>query len=475
MVNKHTTETVAIAGAGLGGLCLAHGLRKAGIDVSVYERDPAPLVRRQGYRITVDEHGTRALRDCLPPHLFDLAAAVAKGAGGYFRYTDRNLRDAFKLTFPDNAEMLGQVDRQTLRTILLMGLEDRVHYAKAVTRIATGTHGAVLQFEDGSRAVEASVVVAADGAGSRLAAQLLPDRPAVDLGASALWGSAPLTVGGRSLLPRAFDRSGVLAVGDSPGRAVFFTEMRFPERPDEVFARLAPDYKAPVNDDYIMWGLVYTPASAPEVGADLSPAQLHAVAEHLSGEFHPIIRHMIVTTAPESVMRTHLRASQRPGTWPQGHVTLLGDAVHSMPPFGAHGGNTALRDAALLAGELQGAFDGSAALTDALAAYRAEMSEYAFEAVDAATKGTQRLIHSSPFQRWMMLRLMPRLHRPTVLARCSRRTRRCCEFRSGRVVKPPSACWPIPTGTPAPSSCRRVRVRNGRRPPGRVGHCRSIF
>ena len=43
---------VAVAGGGLGGLCLAQGLGKAGIDVTVYERDAQLAARRQGYRFT---------------------------------------------------------------------------------------------------------------------------------------------------------------------------------------------------------------------------------------------------------------------------------------------------------------------------------------------------------------------------------------------------------------------------------------
>jgi 2-polyprenyl-6-methoxyphenol hydroxylase-like FAD-dependent oxidoreductase len=268
----------------------------------------------------------------------------------------------------------------------------------------------VLHFADGDQSA-ASVVVAADGAGSRLAAQLLPDRPPLDLGATALWGSAKLAAGDRSLMPQALERSGVLAIGDSPGRAVFFTEMRFPESPEKAFARLAPDYQAPVNDDYVMWGLVYTAGSTPAAGAEPSPAQLHALATQLSAEFHPLIRDLIAATDPESVLRTRLRASPRPGSWPPGRVTLLGDAVHAMPPFGAHGGNTALRDAALLASKLGPAISERTPLANSLTAYQEEMSGYAFAAVAAATKSTRRLTHASPFQRWVMLRLLPRLHR----------------------------------------------------------------
>ncbi|HEV2655851.1 MAG TPA: NAD(P)-binding protein, partial [Ktedonobacteraceae bacterium] len=43
---------VLIVGAGIGGLCLAQGLRKSGIRVSVYERDSSPYFRNQGYRIS---------------------------------------------------------------------------------------------------------------------------------------------------------------------------------------------------------------------------------------------------------------------------------------------------------------------------------------------------------------------------------------------------------------------------------------
>src|SRR5215471_168626 len=128
--DQTSSLSVAIAGAGLSGLCLAQRLRQAGIDVHVYERDPGPFVRRQGYRITVDRDGIAALRDSLPDELFELALATGGTSGGFFRFTNARLRDAFKLTF--NATPTGgrQMDRQVLRAILLAGLEDRVHYGK---------------------------------------------------------------------------------------------------------------------------------------------------------------------------------------------------------------------------------------------------------------------------------------------------------------------------------------------------------
>lgn len=51
---------VVIIGGGLGGLCAAHGLRTAGIGMTVHERDPAPGHRPQGYRLHFDSHGAGA-------------------------------------------------------------------------------------------------------------------------------------------------------------------------------------------------------------------------------------------------------------------------------------------------------------------------------------------------------------------------------------------------------------------------------
>jgi cation diffusion facilitator CzcD-associated flavoprotein CzcO len=50
-----SATNVIIIGAGTGGLCLAQGLRRAGIGVAVYERDRTRRDGLQGYRV-----GTRA-------------------------------------------------------------------------------------------------------------------------------------------------------------------------------------------------------------------------------------------------------------------------------------------------------------------------------------------------------------------------------------------------------------------------------
>jgi 2-polyprenyl-6-methoxyphenol hydroxylase-like FAD-dependent oxidoreductase len=52
---------VLIIGAGTGGLCLAHGLKRAGISVAVYERDRTRTGGLQGYRVGIDPDGSRAL------------------------------------------------------------------------------------------------------------------------------------------------------------------------------------------------------------------------------------------------------------------------------------------------------------------------------------------------------------------------------------------------------------------------------
>ena len=65
-----TTPHVLIIGGGIGGLCLAQGLRKSAISVALYERDQSQYFRGQGWRISLKEEGTSALRACLPENPF---------------------------------------------------------------------------------------------------------------------------------------------------------------------------------------------------------------------------------------------------------------------------------------------------------------------------------------------------------------------------------------------------------------------
>src|SRR5690349_18237499 len=86
---------VIIAGGGLGGLCLAHSLHRGGISAAVYERDTTADSRDQGYRISLKGTGAQALRECLPPHLYDLAQATAIRQARRMAFTDDQLVPKF--------------------------------------------------------------------------------------------------------------------------------------------------------------------------------------------------------------------------------------------------------------------------------------------------------------------------------------------------------------------------------------------
>ncbi|GIJ45312.1 FAD-dependent oxidoreductase [Virgisporangium aliadipatigenens] len=409
-----TTEfSVAIAGAGLSGLCLAQYLTRAGIDVHVYERDPGPFVRRQGYRIILDRFGLEALRESLPRPLFRLVLATSDEPGGHLRFTDSRLRDAFTITFKDEAHATRQVDRLTLRSILQSGLDGRIHYGHSAIGVEESGRGRLrLHFSDGG-AAEASVVVGADGVRSALRAQLMPDAEPANTPMAGVYGRSPLRRNGESVIPEPLRTSGVLSIADRPGRAFFFTSMRFGENPPDAFARLAPGSYAPTGDDYVMWGLLLRQVEVPfSFRGDL--LALRELAARKSAGFHPLIQRLVDTAELDATVLNPFATGRRPRRWAVPRATMMGDAVHAMPPFGAHGGNTALRDAALLGSRLVEALASGTPVEDAITRYQNEMVPYAFRAVDTAAGLMRRLTGNAAAPHWVLTRVLPRLHRVTV-------------------------------------------------------------
>jgi 2-polyprenyl-6-methoxyphenol hydroxylase-like FAD-dependent oxidoreductase len=404
--------SVAIAGAGLSGLCLAHSLLRAGFDVQIYERDPAPHVRRQGYRITIDEHGIAALQRCLPPHLFKLFLTTTSPTNetGYFRVTNQELGEIFSLSFkgdPSGTDLKvpRQMDRQTLRTIMLEGLQERVHYGKEALRAETTSDGSALYFSDGSH-THASIVVAADGVNSSLRKQLLPDYEPEDVNSWGIYGRTLLVQNGRSLVPSRLKNSGVFSIGPL-SHGFFFTTMNFRENPEEAFARFEVDQVPPITDDYVMWAVVLPKEQFPELQEKLNAEKIHRIAQNVTQDFHPVLQRFVEKADIDYTMKVKFKAGKKITTWPVSRITFMGDAVHAMPPTGAHGGNTALRDAALLAEKLEVAVKNGESLEKAIGSYQEEMSKYVFKEVEESKKMMNRLSIKNPFMSWVMLRTIP--------------------------------------------------------------------
>ena len=153
------TMKVLVAGGGIGGLALAQGLRRAGIQVDVYEGDPHAADRLQGYRIHINRAGSRALYDLLPPPLFEAFVATSGQPNTGIGFFDHRLRElvwfgddaapwaASRGTPPaDSPEVIDackSVSRITLRQILLTGLDGTVHFGKTLDSFSVDASAAV--------------------------------------------------------------------------------------------------------------------------------------------------------------------------------------------------------------------------------------------------------------------------------------------------------------------------------------------
>jgi len=391
---------VAIAGGGLAGPCLAHGLRRAGVDVTLYERDAGPAVRTQGYRIHISPEGTDALRACLPPELYELVSATSGLPGSGVTILDPQLDVLRRFAFDpaDVGEHLS-VDRLTLREILLAGLGGDVRYGAAFSRYEERPDGRVrVHFADGT-STEADLLVGSDGTGSRVRAQLLPHAVVTDTGLWAAFGKTPLTAAAMEFVPAAA-LDGFSTVVAPDGRFMPLAGHRFREHPRDAAARLLPALVPTDGRDYVMWVLGIHGAALGDLDlAALDGEGLRAFTAGRVGDWHPDVAALVRLGDPATVGATRIRSAEPVPRWTTGPVTLVGDAIHSMVPSGT-GAGVALRDAGLLAGHLERVARGADTLRRAVADYEAEMLDYGFAAVATAmnvarTSDPTSAIHTS--------------------------------------------------------------------------------
>lgn len=383
---------ILIIGGGIGGLCLAQGLKKAGISVAVYERDETPTSRAQGFRVHIDPQGSMALHDCLPEHLWEIFNAT----GGHFAQGFAMLSEQLTelLAFGGRDERLNHpiarhrsVSRNTLRIILLRGLEDAVSFNKRFVRYEEKPDGKIVaQFADGSTA-EGDVLVAADGVNSLVRKQYLPHAEPIDTGVIALGGKVPLTDGVLAMLPPRLLDGPALVLSNKPC-SLFMAIWKRESGGEEQLRKLGLENGIAADDGYLTLGF----AARREfygVGYDLltaNGAELKDVIRKKVIRWHPTVRKLVELLDENEMMPNRIRTSQPVAAWPTTHVTLLGDAIHCMTPFRGIGANTALKDAAMLCSKLVAAERGELPLIEAIAKYESMMRAYGFEAAAASLK-----------------------------------------------------------------------------------------
>lgn len=120
---------------------------------------------------------------------------------------------------------------------------------------------------------------------------------------------------------------------------------------------------------------------------------LQSTAEEFARGFVEPFRSLLEDGEADDVVAVTLRTSE-PVVVPDGPVIAIGDALHPMPPFGAHGANTALADATALA---EAILDGDASRFIAersAGPVRAHIAARGFAAAHEATKTMHRVFGS---------------------------------------------------------------------------------
>src|SRR5208337_3974685 len=391
----------AIIGAGVGGLCLAQGLKRSGVAVEVFERDASRTSPVEGYRFSISPTGSRALKACLPDAVFESLTQQASEPSRSVTFFDHRLNRLLAMDLPhvDRRQLDAErpIGRAILRRALLDGLDDVVRFGKKFVSFEDGPDGRVTaRFADGSTAA-ADLLIGADGANSAVRHQLLPDAKRIETGIVAVGGKIPLSKDVRALTPQAIMRGTALILGPR-GRFMFWSAVQLGDLEAGGEARAGSEED---GEQYVTWGF-----SAPRERFDfpgrieeLRGDELRRVVVGLLADWNPNLRRLMQESDPSTVSFFSVKTSVPVRPWKTRNVTLLGDALHNMPPFRGVGANAALWDAALLREAIVAAERGDQPLLAALAGYERRMIDHGFRFVRESLDNMARLHAESLIRR----------------------------------------------------------------------------
>jgi 2-polyprenyl-6-methoxyphenol hydroxylase-like FAD-dependent oxidoreductase len=311
--------SIAIVGAGMGGLAAAITLRGVGIDVNVYEQ--AAKFARIGAGIQMLPNSSCVLRG------IGVLDKLRKIAFEPYSHLNRVWDSGeIKRELPMPESLYGSpflcMHRADLHDALYSRLPpDIVHLGKKLVGLDQNGGGVKLSFADGTK-VQADAAVGADGVHSLVRDIIIgPDEP-LHKGRIAYRAvfDAGLMNGGKIMPSR------TKWWGADRHIVIYYTTA---DRSHLYFVTSVPEPAGWVTKE--SWS------------ATGDVQELRAAYEG----FHPEVR-MVLDACPDCHKWAILEREPLP-RWSDGRVALLGDACHPMTPYMAQGAATSIEDAAVLA------------------------------------------------------------------------------------------------------------------------------
>lgn len=361
---------VLIAGAGLGGLCLAQGLVKDGHEVYVFERD-ADIVQRSGYMLSINGDGGEALRRCLPADLFELYAETStrtsQRRGSIVLDDQLNEISSMPHIGPptEGPRPHTAVHRRTLAQIMKARLDGVLFGGVEVTGYEERPDGVTVRFADGS-SVDGDVLVGADGIRSVVRRGKLPHVEVIEAGIDGIgvYGRSPLTPEAVAGIPPILIDDVTIAA-DRAGHRLLLGPLRPRRDAVEAARELAPDVVLDPVPDYVMVSCTTAADTVVPPNREWTaetPAMLRDSMLRAIEGWHPAARGIVERIQLDSLFMIPFGRLEPPDPWTPSRVTLIGDAAHAMLPTLGMGGNLALMDAGRLTEALASTDDVVAAI-----------------------------------------------------------------------------------------------------------------